>query len=99
MEQLNLMGDYIPFSEIPGNAPPPPKTGRRFKTMQELHGETPGHVCKECTHLVKLQFSKAYYKCAIWRLSHSTATDIRIKKTACGKFEARQGAIRVVQGG
>lgn len=94
IEQLNLFGEAVAVDELNQ-----PKPSRKYKTMQETHGINPNHICKDCKHLVKLQYSKAYYKCVLWRLSHSTATDIRVKKTACAKFELRQGAIKVYAGG
>ena len=91
--QIDLFGNITAPEEHT-----PPKPSRKFKTMQETYGEKPGHICRDCKHLVKLQYSKAYYKCVLWRLSHSAATDIRVKKTACVMFEARIGAIEVYAG-
>lgn len=30
-----------------------------------------------------------YYKCELWRMSYCSATDIRLKNTACRKFEEK----------
>lgn len=64
------------------------KKGReKFKTMQELHGYTVGRMCKMCRYIMCKEWGRNYYKCQIWKVSNSSATDIRLKDTACGKFE------------
>lgn len=94
LEQYDLFGEAYPVKENKA------KPGRkRFKTMQELYGDNPNHQCKECKHLIKLQYSKHYYKCSIWRVSHSTATDIRVRQTACNMFEKRSGNVKSYMGG
>ena len=84
-EQINLFGEECPIDDIPSL-----KSGRKRRlTMQEFYGLNTNHKCKECKHLIKLQYSKAYYKCALWHISGCAATDIRVNKTACAKFEMR----------
>lgn len=68
--------------------PPVEEKSRKFKTMQELHGITKNRTCKECKHLIKRVYSNTYYKCGLWKMSNSVATDIRLKNQACGKFES-----------
>ena len=86
MEQIDLWGNSNPVTETE------PKTRRRYKTMQETHGFTEGQKCKQCKHLLVRQYANKYYKCRLWRVTDSASTDIRINKTACGKFEPREGA-------
>lgn len=90
-EQINLFGEVCLVPEAK------PKR-RGYKTMQELHGLNNSHICKECAHLIKLQYSKAYYKCGLWKVTHSKATDIRVKQAACALFELRDGAIASYMG-
>ena len=66
---------------------PPPSGGRRYKRMQELYGITEGKTCKTCKHLCSYTQSRWWYKCGLWIRSASQATDIRLKDTACGKYE------------
>lgn len=78
--------------DIFGNVtePPEPKReGNRYRTMQELHGVKEGnHTCKTCEHCVGYHYhGKRYYKCELWIVSNSEATDIRLKNPACNKYE------------
>jgi hypothetical protein len=80
MEQFDIFGG---ISEPPEK----PKPDRKFKTMQEQCGTIPDHTCKECYHHLTYHYhDKYYHKCELWKISHSTATDIRLKDTACKKF-------------
>lgn len=67
--------------------PEPLKSSKKLPTMQEMHGVLEGYKCKECKHLIKRQYSGTYYKCELWRMTNSEASDVRLKNTACGKFE------------
>lgn len=78
--QIDIMGNEVKMKE-----PEPPS--RKFKTMQQLYGTKEGFTCKTCEHVVRNQWNRVYYKCELWKMSNSTATDIRLKNTACGKYE------------
>ena len=83
MKQIDIFGnEYVPL-------PPEPKKGRKkYKSMQYLHGITEGKMCKTCRHCLGIDYhARTYYKCELWILSHSPATDIRLKNKACGKYE------------
>lgn len=70
--------------------PEPLSTGRRkFETMIQLHGSGPQDKhCKTCRYLCPINYhGKSFYKCELWRLSHSTATDIKLKQQACGQYK------------
>ena len=78
--------------DIFGNLSEPPeikREGNRYRTMQELHGIKEGNdTCKTCDHLMNGYYhGKSYYKCELWIVSHSSATDIRLKNRACNKYE------------
>lgn len=80
MIQRDLFGNDVEVVSVP-------KSGRRYKTMQELHGTIEGVRCGKCKHCVGYKWNKKiYYKCEIWIVSSSEATDIRLKNTACKKF-------------
>lgn len=82
-EQLDIFGGATPLGELPK-----PPNGRRYKTMQELYGKTAGKTCKSCVHLVCSRWNtRNYYKCELWYMSNSEATDIRLKNQACGRYE------------
>ena len=75
-----------------GNLSEPPKPerkSRRYHTMQELHGIKEGNnTCKTCKHCLRERYhGRTYYKCELWFISNSAATDIRLKNKACNKYE------------
>lgn len=66
----------------------PERVTNRIKTMQEMYGYTEGQTCKTCKHLLKHRYhDHTYHKCLQWKLSHSSATDVRLKNKACGRWE------------
>lgn len=78
--------------DIFGNVTEPPEIkhgGNKYKTMQELHGIKEGEdTCKTCKHCVCHYYhGKTYHKCELWIVSHSEATDIRLKNKACKLYE------------
>ena len=81
-KQIDIFGnDAEPVPDI--------KKGRKkYPTMQYQHRIIEGKTCKTCRHcLCKDHHGRTYYKCELWILSHSSATDIRLKNKACGKYE------------
>ncbi len=81
MEQYNLFGEIV---EVKGVL----RSTRKLKTMQELYGCKENKICKTCMHLFKLEYhDKTYYKCELWKMSNSQATDIRLKNKACMKWK------------
>lgn len=64
---------------------------RRYKRPFELFGVGPkGKTCRTCAHLLSGKYhNRTYHKCLIWVVSHSAATDIRLKWPACGRWEGR----------
>lgn len=80
--------------DIFGNVTEPPekkhKGGNRYKTMQELHGIKEGNdTCRTCKNCICSYYhGKNYYKCSLWIISNSEATDIRLKNKACNKYES-----------
>ncbi len=85
-------------TEVAPNASPDARRTRRQKAMiaQGIHPfggkihEEAARTCGNCVFVLRLQGSKAYYKCAKNSLSHSAASDIRLKWPACvlHSFEA-----------
>lgn len=82
VKQIDIFGNEINIEDLPK-----PPSGRKYKTMQQLHGEFIGKKCGDCVHCLKVRYHrKTYYKCELWHISNSEATDIRLKNVACGKF-------------
>lgn len=89
---MNNQLSFIPGYEY---EPPEPRIGSLpYKKPKEEYGPGPeGMTCKRCAHCLKIRYhDRIYYKCAEWIMSHSSATDIRMKWDACGRFEAKPGA-------
>lgn len=84
--ELDIFGN---LTEIPEQK----REGNRYRTMQELHGIKEGNAtCKTCKHCVCYHYhGKRYYKCELWIVSNSAATDIRLKNKACNKYEKEKG--------
>jgi hypothetical protein len=85
-EQLDIFGQGTDYAKVSVKEPKP-KGRPRIKTMQERYGVNPLHICRDCKHMRYKQFAKKYYKCALWVVSGSFATDIRVTQQACGQFE------------
>lgn len=82
MKQLDMFGNEVEIEE-PNNRDRP-----KYKTMQELYGEFKGFNCKGCKHCIKYEdHNRTYYKCELWIVSNSEATDIKLEDVACKKFE------------
>lgn len=92
IKQIDMFGNEVDFGEVPTGI----KQGGRpkYKRMQELHGELRGFQCKGCKHCVAYGYNRTYYKCDLWIISNSEATDIRLKDTACKKYEQEKRAER-----
>lgn len=58
----------------------------KIETMHNLYGHY-DDKCKNCMHLIKEHgYNKNYYKCEVYGISNSEATDWRLKYDACGLF-------------
>lgn len=84
-KQYDIFGNLV--------EPPTPKKGGRgkYKTMQEMYGIKEGLTCKTCKHCIATGYNRTYYKCDLWIMSSSEATDIRLKNKACKKWEFDYG--------
>ena len=80
--QYDIFGNLVEIKE-------PIKESRKFKTMQEQYGTYESETCKTCGHRKSIRYDKIYHKCELWHLSHSAATDIRLKNKACKKWIPR----------
>lgn len=79
IEQLTL--DVIPEEDIPI------KKGTKYIKMQEVYGIKEDCKCKQCKNFLIRKMGNKYFKCKLWHMTASSATDIRANETACGMFE------------
>jgi len=86
MKNLDLFGNEV-------DIPDPPRGRKKTPTMQGMFGVKEGLECRSCIHRFDYHRARTYHKCEIWLKlcfpggGHSEASDIRLKDTACGKFE------------
>ncbi len=60
---------------------------RKIDAMHYHHGTSPGNKCRDCCNLVGGEYhDKHYYKCEAYGLTHSEASDWRLRYDACGLF-------------
>ena len=87
-KQIDIFGNETDISEIEKKEK---LKRKRYKTMQQIHGIKQGRKCGDCKHCEGHNYhGKTYYKCGLWYQSHSSATDIRLKDTACNKYESEE---------
>ena len=62
--------------------------GRKIEAMHRLYGVHHGKTCAECKHLIHIVYrSFSGYKCTVYGLSCSEATDWRLEWQACGLID------------
>lgn len=61
------------------------KKAVRIAWMHARHGRTEGQKCGTCEHLLR----DGYFKCRLYGVSMSAATDWRLKWEACGLWKER----------
>jgi len=88
--QIDLFGREIPVSE----AYPTKKYGGRRETIKscfrKMYGSDITHTCKECAHVVHFRYgNSSFNKCQKIGITHSEASDIKLKDPACSLFEPK----------
>lgn len=64
---------------------------RKIFAMHERFGTCGALRCKDCNHLVGGKYhDRQLYKCELYGLTHSEATDWRLSYQACGMFGIEQ---------
>ena len=56
----------------------------KIDAMHKRFGKVEGKRCGDCCHLIERVYNNKYFKCEIYGLSRSTATDWAKKWVACG---------------
>lgn len=62
----------------------------KIDAMHKRFGKIDGKRCGDCCNLHEWLWSKKYFKCSVYGMSRSTATDWAKKWTACGMFNKKQ---------
>ena len=70
-------------------------TLRKIDLMHKLFGEIPDRKCKDCSNLIKDSWD--YYKCRCYGNTASSASDWRLKYTACGLFNKEYNGNPVIK--
>jgi hypothetical protein len=87
-KQIDIFGNEIDISQIENNEA---RKRKRYRSMQAMFGTKEGYRCATCKHCEQHHYhNKKYYKCKLWFQSHSAATDIRLKDTACKLYESEE---------
>ena len=87
-KQLDIFGNEMSIREIDRKEK---QKRKRYRTMQEMYGVKEGQICKTCKHCIDCGYhGRTYYKCELWFRSHSSATDIRLRDTACNRWESEE---------
>ena len=63
------------------------KTHRKIDAMHTLYGTRPGRKCGDCDYLCSYLANRRYYKCRLYGVSSSEATDWRLSYEACGQID------------
>ena len=58
-------------------------SGQKIKQMHKMFGAGEGR-CRDCDNLICYTRDRNYYKCSVYGLSCSEATDWRVSNPACG---------------
>lgn len=60
---------------------------RKIDAMHRLFGEMPDKRCAYCKHFISGEYhDRRLFKCELYGLTHSEATDWRKSYTACGMY-------------
>lgn len=62
----------------------------RLAKMRQTYGRKDDAKCGECANLIAFRQSRTWFKCKVYGVSSSEASDWRKKWPACGKFEPKQ---------
>lgn len=89
MGQFDLFGNEVEIKPFIKSK----QTKLTIKTKFRLHhGYKKGFRCKKCAYFNKFRYhGKNYYKCDKVGISHSSATDIRLKDVACNLYLESEG--------
>ena len=76
-------------------------TIRKIDLMHREFGVCPGKKCQYCDNLIVQQANRRYYKCEVYGITDSEASDWRLSYDACGMYNKVYNGnpvIRMVRG-
>lgn len=74
------------------------RTIRKIDLMHQKFGVKEGYKCRDCNHLVSGRYhDKVLHKCSVYGMTHSEASDWRLKYTACGLFGCATDVSNIIQ--
>lgn len=87
VKQLDIFGNEVEIEIVESIQP---NSRSLTATMNEIWGTLENKRCGECKHFLRLRYhGKTYFKCELWSITQSTATDKRIKDIACKRWEEK----------
>ncbi len=88
MKQIDIFGNETDIADIQYNENSKKGAIPIKIKFRNAYGYKDGYYCKNCKHFGVIYHNlKNYYKCEKIGISSSSATDIRVKDTACRLYE------------
>ena len=70
---------------------------RKIDLMHREFGFSPGHKCQYCDNLIVQQANRRYYKCEVYGITDSEASDWRLSYDACGMYNKVYDGIPIIR--
>ena len=71
---------------------------KKIERMHLFFGVYAGYKCKDCSNMVSGRYhDKILHKCSVYGLTHSEASDWRLKYEACGMFNKEYSGSPVIR--
>ena len=83
--QMDIFGNAVSVDEIRSK-----EHGTIKSRFRKMYGFDDEHICKDCKYCVYTERDRRWYKCLLMGVSASEATDIRLKDTACTRWEMKE---------
>ena len=92
MKQLDIFGNEVDVDKLNKEAKKQKFNRLSIKSLfRRMHGYDKSNYCNNCIFCICITNRNInYYKCEKMGLSHSKATDIRLKDYACDLFERKE---------
>lgn len=90
MQQIDIFGNAVEYSKLNEKEDKRAivrKQLKRIEYMHAHHGKTRGMKCEYCSQLTSITFcGRRRYKCKMYGVTSSEATDWAKGNEACGRF-------------
>lgn len=70
---------------------------RKIDLMHKEFGFSPGNKCRGCDNLTSKMRDRRYYKCSVYGVSASEATDWALSWDACGMYNKEYDGAEIVR--